>query len=83
MKPVMFKTVYNGRERFVWQLRRMVFRLKLFDLVLYQSDLWSKKYSDRAGPTNQAFLSSCVDTIPMAHVDKKILELFGKVKTSD
>ena len=55
IKPVMFKTVYRGKEKFVWQLRRMVFRLKLFDFVLYQSEQQSKKYSIPSGPSSQFF----------------------------
>ncbi len=78
LKPVLFKTVHKGKIKFVWHLRKLVYRLKLFDLIGFQLKEWQDTHN--LGKKDTLFNSACKDLIPMAEIDRDILELFGKIK---
>lgn len=75
LSPILFKTVRGGKEYTLWQHRKTVLKLKLFDVVAYQMSTWSKSMTK--------FNLECQDIIPQAPLDPKILSLFNLLETSD
>lgn len=72
LSPVLFKTVFDSREKVVWGLRKTVFRLKLYDLIAFQMQEWETQ-----GKPLKDLHRCCRNIIPLAHVDAQILLLFG------
>jgi hypothetical protein len=75
LSPILFKTVRNGQEYTLWQHRKTVLKLKLFDVVAYQMSCFKKPIA--------RFNMECRDVIPQAPLDSKILSLFNLLETSD
>lgn len=67
--PILFKTVRNGKEYVLWQHRKTVFKLKLFDIIAFQVASWVR-------PSGRFYLE-CKDIIPPAPLDQNILFLFN------
>lgn len=72
LSPVLFKTVFESREKIVWGLRKTVFKLKLYDLIAFQMQEWQDQGNDI-----KDFHNCCRNIIPLAHVDSQILAMFG------
>lgn len=76
--PILFTTVYNQQVGFVWHLRKLVFRLKLYDLIAYQLKEW--QIAHKLNEKDTLFYSGCKDILPVAELEQDILLLFGKIK---
>lgn len=72
LSPVLFKTVFDAREQVVWGLRKTVLKLKLYDLIAFQQKEWEIQ-----GLNPNDFFTGCRNIIPLAHIDQRVLELFG------
>lgn len=69
LQPVLFKTVRDGKEYFLWNQRTTVFKLKLMDVIAYQRE------SYKGSPSR--FRQICTDIIPPCQIDADISVMFG------
>lgn len=67
--PLLFQTVRNNKQYTLWQFRKSVFKLKLFDVIAFQKSIWMK-------PTKN-FNLECIDIVPQFPLDPNILGLFN------
>jgi len=83
IEPVIFKTVNNSQEFFVWKLRKTIFKLKLCDLISFQYGKW-KLNEGIEDPDDlssyQKFALTCTDLIPLCTLPRHILKYFVKAR---
>lgn len=67
--PLLFQTVRNNKQYVLWQFRKSVFKLKLYDVINFQKSTWKKHISN--------FTLECPDIIPQFPLDPSILRQFN------
>lgn len=69
IQPILFKTVRGGKEYVLWQHRKTVLKLKIFDVIAYQKSTWKRPISK--------FNLECPNIVPGFPLNPNICSLFN------